>query len=95
MSAPITNRIDWQGVLLSITFHERRWNLEFDHLEIRVIGEGEIPITETGYRSNFLPAGITAEFGGPDDYVRAWLDFEAQSPEWKKRQEAARQMSLF
>jgi hypothetical protein len=54
-----------------------------------------IPVTETEYRSHFLPAGIVEEYGGPEDFVRAWLDHEAGSSNWKKREQAARQMSLF
>ncbi|MCB1466069.1 MAG: hypothetical protein KDK08_02695 [Rhizobiaceae bacterium] len=96
MSAPITaSHIDWRGVAISIDYRIRRFHGDFDHLEIRVLGDGIIPITETGYRSHFLPHGIVEEFGGPDEYVTAWLDHEAESAEWKKREAAARQLSLF
>ena len=62
----------------------------------RRLDEGFIlPVTETGYRSHFLPAATVEEFGGPESYVSAWLDHEAKSPDWKKRKDAARQMSLF
>jgi hypothetical protein len=33
--------------------------------------------------------------GGPADYVLAALDDAAQSPEWKARQAAEQQLSLF
>lgn len=96
MSVPLsTAQIDWRGVSISIAFHEHRFHDDFDHLEVRVIGEGLIPITDTGYRSHFLPAGIVAEFGGPAAYVTAWLDHEAQSSAWKEREAAARQLTLF
>jgi hypothetical protein len=42
-----------------------------------------------------LPAGIVDEYSGPDGFVRAWLDHEAENADWKKREEAARQMSFF
>ncbi|MEI4235091.1 hypothetical protein [Roseovarius sp. D22-M7] len=54
-----------------------------------------LPLTETGYRSHFLPGGIVEDYGGVEGYVRVWLDHEAESPDWKKRKDAARQMSLF
>ena len=96
MSAPFSiTQIEWRGVQIEITFHPRRWRSEFDRIEIHVIGDGLIPITETGYRSRYLPAGITDEYGGPDAYVKAWLDHEAETPEWKLRVEDARQLSLF
>lgn len=95
MSAPVTSQIDWRGVVISIRYHKRRWNSNFDHIEVQVIGSGEIPITETGYRSLFVQTFYVAEFGGLQAYVLAWLEHEAQTPQWKKREEAARQLSLF
>ncbi|AVO37571.1 hypothetical protein [Pukyongiella litopenaei] len=95
MSAPITSQIVWDGVQVEITFHQRRWKSDFDHIELHVEEGRIIPVTETGYRSHFLSAGIVEEYGGPEDFVRAWLDHETASSDWKKREEAARQMSLF
>ncbi|MBV9062680.1 MAG: hypothetical protein JOY77_07100, partial [Alphaproteobacteria bacterium] len=51
--------------------------------------------TGTGYRSHFLSEAEVAELGGPLDYVRAWLDAEAATPEWRAQQQTARQMTLF
>lgn len=95
MSAPITSQIDWHGTTIRIDYRKRRWNSDFDHVELHVEEGRIIPVTETGYRSHFLPAGIVDEYGGPAEFVSAWLDHEAQNPDWKKREEAARQMSLF
>lgn len=80
---------------MEITHRERRWDGDFDHLELRAERGQIIPVTETGYKSHFLPAGMVGEHGGPDAFVRAWLDHAAQSKDWKARKEAARQMSLF
>jgi hypothetical protein len=95
MSAPISSQIDWHGVTIRIVFWKRRWHSDFDHLEITAMNDAQIPITETGYRSHFLPDGIVQERGGPEAYVLAWLDHEADGAAWKKREEASRQMSLF
>lgn len=95
MSAPITAQIVWDGVRVEITHHERRWNSEFDHIELKVVDKQVIPVTETGYRSHFIPAGIVEQYGGASAFVCTWLDHEAQSPEWEKRKEAAKQLSLF
>lgn len=54
-----------------------------------------LPMTETGYRSHFLPAAAVVEASAPVAYVRAWLDHEARSPAWRQRADAARQMTLF
>lgn len=95
MSAPITSQIVWRDISVEITFHKRRWNSDFDHLEVTAMNDAQIPVTETGYRSHFLPDGIVSDHGGPEAYVLAWLDHEADSEAWKKREEASRQMSLF
>lgn len=66
MSAPVTtSRIDWRGVAISICYRMRRWGSEFDHLEVKVIGDGDIPITETGYRSHFLPMALWKSSAAP------------------------------
>ena len=95
MSAPITSQIDWRGVTIRIVFRKRRWKSDLDHLEITAMDDAQIPITETGYRSHFLPDGIVEEHGGPEAYVLAWLDHEADSTAWKEKFEAAKQLSLF
>lgn len=95
MSAPITTQIAWDGITVEITYHKRRWKSDFDHIEILAEDRQVLPVTETGYRSHFLPEGIVEDYGGPEDFVRAWLDHEATSPEWQRRRDAAKQMSLF
>lgn len=95
MSAPITSQIDWRSVTIRIVFWKRRWNSDFDHLEITAMNDAPIPITETGYRSHFVPDGIIEEHGGPEAYALAWLDHEADSAVWKEKSEAAKQLSLF
>ena len=52
-------------------------------------------MTETGYRSHFIGATVIDEEGGPLAFARAWLDQAADTPEWKAREAAARQFSLF
>lgn len=95
MSAPITSQIVWGGVQVEITYRKRRWKSDFDHIELHVEEGRIIPVTETGYRSHFLPAGIVDEYGSPEGFVRAWLDHEAGSSDWNKREQTSRQMSLF
>lgn len=54
-----------------------------------------MPISETGFRSHFVSGAVLDEWGGPWPYIRHWLDAEARRPDWKDRQEAARQLSFF
>lgn len=65
------------------------------HLEIIADNRAVLPVTETSYRSHFVPREVVEVLGGPVAYVRAWLDHEAQSPAWKAHRAASRQLSLF
>lgn len=67
------------------------------HVEIRTLmpEKAPLPITETGYRSHFTPKGNIDEYGSAMEFVKAWLDHEAQSDSWKIAQENSRQLSLF
>lgn len=92
--------IVWQGIAITLT-HEPNWlNLATNgvatstHLSIAADSGVPLPISETGYKSSFVdPADIDAA-GGPAAYVVAWLDYAAQSREWKASQRP-KQLSLF
>lgn len=89
----------WQGITLEVCYCPK-WGAHFDgmgfaHLEIRSENCAVLPITETGYKSHFLPATEIDDQGGPVAYVEAWLDHAAQSAEWKEHVRQSRQLSLF
>ena len=88
--------IDWQGVTLSVDYAPDRYGVGVHHIEIRVLQPvgAILPVTDTGYRSHFF-SGDVQELGGPASYVRAWLDSQAMSPEWKRRAFEAAQLQLF
>jgi len=93
----VTTTIDWQGIALSVSY-EAQWlgaGACIAHLQVETVRREPLPITETGYRSHFLPLGEVEAGGGPVAYVRAWLDQEASSDEWRSHLETARQGSLF
>ncbi|WP_270373651.1 hypothetical protein [Marinicauda sp. Alg238-R41] len=99
-----TFTIDWQGRTLSVTF-EADWlgfvrddyEMRTSHLEVRCIEpkDGRIPITETGYRSHFCHPDLIAESGGPEAFIRSWLEEASSTPEWKAYEASLRQPSLF
>ena len=94
---PTTYKIVWRDILIVI-----RHELDYlwkgtSHIEIHVVRPkaAAIPITETGYRSHFIDAHELDAAGGPIPFVLAWLDEEAKSKEWQKREVGRRQGDLF
>lgn len=94
-------RIDWNGIAIEITF-DPNWlggelsKFSCDHLQVRSIAPESmpLPVTGTGYRSQFLPCGTVTEAGGPITYVQEWLNAAAQDCTWRDLEAAARQLSL-
>ncbi|MGE3993157.1 hypothetical protein [Pseudorhodoplanes sp.] len=64
-------------------------------MEIESDDRAPLPLTNTGYSSGYVDASNVEALGGPVPFVLAWLDQEADSPAWRKREIAARQLSLF
>ena len=89
----------WRGIEVAIVF-QRDWtglaDCSYDHLEMMsVVPRQPLPMTETGYKSAFVPAGSIDELGGPVNYVTRWLDHAAKSSAWKSIERDTRQASLF
>lgn len=95
--------IDWQDpasgncLRLRITHSRDYLRSGSDHVEIESIRpkRAPLPITETGYRSHFLPALELMNAGGPVTFVTAWLTQEARGKAWSKRETERAQGDLF
>ena len=92
--------INWQGIEIEITYiesyskaYEKIYGYPLTHIELRAAER--LPVTKTGYRSYFAPAPLLPDFKAPEEFVRAWLDQEAQRPEWKQYKENSKQLALF
>ena len=83
------HNITWRGLAIEITFTPKKFGV-VDHIELRSGAKTPLPVTETGYRSHHLYAGIVTEAGGAVAYVTAWLDHEAERIGWD-----GMQLSLF
>ena len=97
-----THRAEWQGIALEIRYcpswledYEDIYGHPLAHLEIESANKEPLPITETGFLSHFMGAPLIDAEGGPVAYALAWLDCEADSDEWKRRQAEREQLSLF
>ena len=84
-----THNITWRGIAIEITHTPEKWSV-IDHIELRTEGKTPLPVTETGYRSEYFALGSVAEFGGAVAFVTAWLDHEAERTKWR-----GAQLSLF
>ena len=90
-------RFDWNGIEIEAIYGPEGYG-PYAHLEIRSINpeRAPLPVTETSYKSQFHPKGtIEARGGNVVQQVIAWLDEEAQNPEWQAHIEASRQGCLF
>lgn len=90
----VVSTIVWQGIEIEVSYAAASI-LGRAHLELRTSNKEHIPVTETGYRSEFLEQGVVEAEGGPEAYTVAWLDHMAQSREWKAYIQRSRQLSLF
>jgi hypothetical protein len=94
VSAPITTMLIWNGIKIIVT-HRPNHCGEIDHIELTSENRVPLPVTETGYRSHFVPERQVEPYGSALAYVQAWLDHEAMKPQWRAYVAASRQMSLF
>ena len=61
-----THKFTWQGIEIEVRYNPQ-WHALYAHLEIRSINPkcAPLPMTETGYKSQFHPQGtIEAHEGG-------------------------------
>lgn len=86
--------IQWHDIGITIRHTPKKWSV-IDHLEIESDNHRQLPITETGYKSHFLGEQEIASYGGPVEYVMAWLNFAADSAFWRDAEERSKQYSLF
>ena len=94
--------IVWENISIEISYNSDWSNAYRDiyghamaHLEIRSNAGERLPITDTGYRSLFLPVPTIEEQGGPITLIQEWLNEASQSAEWKTYVESNKQLSLF
>lgn len=90
---PITG----QTVRIRITHSRDYLGQGQDHIEVESIApkRAPLPITNTGYRSHFLPALELINAGGPVTFVTAWIEREAGAKAWRAAVDARAQGDLF
>ena len=90
------HRIYWCGIAITIRCCPNWLNTGWSHLEAQSSDLTRLPITETGYRSHFMPPEELAEWDDdPVSFVTDWLNHDAQLSAWQEHERANRQRSLF
>lgn len=56
--------ITWRGIQVEITFTPEKFGV-IEHIELHSENRLALPVTETGYRSHFIPIGSVEQEGGP------------------------------
>jgi hypothetical protein len=67
-------QLDWKGQDITIRWCPEWLGGDTAHLEIITEDRRPHPISETGYRSHFIPRQRVEEAGGPVAYVTLWLE---------------------
>jgi hypothetical protein len=86
--------IDWRGLLVKVTYERQQFAA---HIQIESVEpiRAPLPISETGYRTQFVSGDAVADAGGPEFYVSDWLDEAARDRGWVEQEAAIRQYALF
>jgi hypothetical protein len=79
------HRLTWRHARLEVRHTPNYMGLGGHHIEVvvRAPKDAPIPITATGYRSQFVESKELKSAGGAAPYVQAWLDREAREKAWQ------------
>lgn len=94
----VSQMVVWNGIEIEVRYAAHWCGRDYtSHLELhaRKPERAALPMTETGYKSHFVPCGTIEGYGGPVAFVTEWLELEAKRPAWRAAEAASRQLSLF
>lgn len=97
-----THHLHWRGIHMTIEY-EPDWSTVMmehygssrAHIAVKSQDKVQLPITDTGYRSEFQLSKDIEDGGGVVKFVRLWLDAAAEDPAWIDHVDQSRQMDLF
>lgn len=85
-----TFQLVWRERTVQVSYLANWLNSDVDHIELRC--EERLPVTETGYRSYFVPA---SSFAGEEDITACIIDWLDTAADTKRHEEDRRQLKLF
>ena len=83
----------WCDRDIEVSYRANWLNSDHCHIELRCTER--LPVTETGYRSHFVPEGTVSDREDVHAYVLTWLDEAARDPSWPRHLEDSKQLKLF
>lgn len=97
-----TYKIKWDGISITVEFakcyspaYKEIQGHGMSHIRIKRDTKGQLPISETGDRSRFIPLPQIEEYGDVKNYVTTWLDHSGKFKKWKDYIADERQLKLF
>jgi hypothetical protein len=95
-----TYQLEWEQTKITIIYKpnyskavEEIHDYQLAHIQVKA--DEALPITETGYRSIFLPEKEVSERAGVTCFIWELLEEAAKSPKWKSFNQKRKQLSLF
>lgn len=93
MPAKQVTTLVWRDIPVEITFTRHVFGQDLDHVELRA--PQRLPVTQTGYRSHFMPHDQDLDLERLKTWVIAWLDEKSQDKAWLDWVECSKQGDLF
>ena len=91
----ITATLQWRGRTIHITYEPLKWDM-LDHVEVISEGREPLPITETGYLSQFFgPVEPSLTIEEVIEIMRDHLDTAATKRAWRNYEADRQQLPLF
>ena len=88
----LQTQLTWHGLEIAVTCVPNWLNSDHAHIEIRCAEP--LPITNTGYRSHFMPIRELEQWNSLDAFLLAWLDEASGSKDWQRIWAMRQQLSL-
>lgn len=93
-------QITWQNIPIEIDYdpnyskcYLEAYGYGLAHIQVRA--NQPLPITGTGYKSQFIAEPCVAMYGTVVDFVTKILDTAATDPRWQQQQADRMQLDLF
>ncbi|WP_298921479.1 hypothetical protein [uncultured Roseobacter sp.] len=83
----------WAEREITVSWQANWLNSGHCHIELRC--DERLPVTQTGYRSHFVPQGSFADEAAVAAFVTKWLDEAADDKVWQAYLIDSRQLKLF